>query len=630
MHYAPILDRIPLAAPLVLVSDPDGLLNEEHLLAELHHRGFTVIREDDPVRLRYRITHSPAPWIVITTGPLNTLPYDLWQKGEHVELALHTFFPHLAYPPLRALTPLQRSRLFQAPPPPRRLGEQATIEYVFRHVFGLDWGALNDPFTLIAWLSDSLRREPLPTLYRQKLLQRLATLDPYRDWPLEKLLNDPEALGEFIQDQWQSYLHERGLLRLGEARTAYLFDFDQPRWQGLLSHWLRTGLLHPPMLQVDAPEPWMAAAVLTRGEDARLKRLHLLMDALGEALDPAPDTFEAWAHLAWQWAELLALYYTSDEIYKAENPAVTALRTRLEKAIIPWLQARYTALGTHPLPQPRHLWHVSHYLASLRRQGQAEAIALIVLDGMSLADWLVLWEIWGARHRWLAEVQLLLAQIPTITAISRQALIGGLRPAEFAESITHNQREARLWQTFWSREGLGAHACMYTREPNDLHLSPDLQALCVVITAVDEIHHHTLLGPVDAQASLRRWGDRHAASLENMLERLLQAGFTVFLTSDHGNTVAYGIGQPREGAIVQTRGLRARTYRDENLARRVQSEFPETYLWHGDGLLPDDLWVLIPQDHMAFAAKDEIYITHGGLTPEEMWVPLVKLTLRTG
>ena len=38
--------------PLTLVSDPDGLLAEEELLAELYARGFAVLAESDPLRLR--------------------------------------------------------------------------------------------------------------------------------------------------------------------------------------------------------------------------------------------------------------------------------------------------------------------------------------------------------------------------------------------------------------------------------------------------------------------------------------------------------------------------------------------------------------------------------------------------
>src|SRR5271157_4669868 len=108
--------------PLTLVSDPDGLITDESILSALIERGFTIIQETDPVLLRYRVEQvkpfrSLNPVIVLTDGALEALPYDLWQQGQHFMLALYTFFPNLSYPILRALTPLQRSRLSQITPP---------------------------------------------------------------------------------------------------------------------------------------------------------------------------------------------------------------------------------------------------------------------------------------------------------------------------------------------------------------------------------------------------------------------------------------------------------------------------------------------------------------------------------
>ncbi|MGC9395954.1 MAG: hypothetical protein ACP5J4_14010 [Anaerolineae bacterium] len=65
--------------------------------------------------MRQRI-EAARPWtperplLVVTSGPLNALPYDLWQQGQHVTLALYTFFPKLAYPMVRELSPTRRVR----------------------------------------------------------------------------------------------------------------------------------------------------------------------------------------------------------------------------------------------------------------------------------------------------------------------------------------------------------------------------------------------------------------------------------------------------------------------------------------------------------------------------------------
>ncbi|MBA3945731.1 MAG: hypothetical protein H0X37_14330 [Herpetosiphonaceae bacterium] len=80
--------------PLILVSDPDALLSDPQNVAALHERTFRVITEPDPIALRYQVEQArpwstAAPLIIVTPEPVNMLPYDLWQQGHHVELALH-------------------------------------------------------------------------------------------------------------------------------------------------------------------------------------------------------------------------------------------------------------------------------------------------------------------------------------------------------------------------------------------------------------------------------------------------------------------------------------------------------------------------------------------------------------
>ena len=85
-------------------------------------------------------------------------------------------------------------------------------------------------------------------------------------------------------------------------------------------------------------------------------------------------------------------------------------------------------------------------------------IALLILDGLSLEDWVLIGPTWRARHPdWRFQEQLLLAQIPTITEVSRQALVSGLRPADLP-TLLNNQREPALWSALWAQQGFAADA----------------------------------------------------------------------------------------------------------------------------------------------------------------------------
>jgi hypothetical protein len=39
--------------------------------------------------------------------------------------------------------------------------------------------------------------------------------------------------------------------------------------------------------------------------------------------------------------------------------------------------------------------------------------------------------------------------LPTLTAVSRQALFSGLKPREFADTIAWTSAEPSLWSRFW-------------------------------------------------------------------------------------------------------------------------------------------------------------------------------------
>ena len=88
------------------------------------------------------------------------------------------------------------------------------------------------------------------------------------------------------------------------------------------------------------------------------------------------------------------------------------------------------------------------------------------------------------------------------------------------------------------------------------------------------------------------------------------------------------MGQPSEGLTVDSRGKRARIYSDRHAATGVQQGFSQTILWSEDGLLPDDLCVLMPSGRSAFATFNETVVTHGGMTLDEVVVPLVTIGLR--
>ena len=655
--------------PLTLVSDPDRLLADEDVLAALAERGFTLVNEPDPVALRQRV-EALRPWsvdhplIVVTARPLNELPYDLWQQGHHVTLALHTFFPNLAYPLVRALTPAQRYRLSHMPPPPHRLGRRGTVKYLLRHVFDADLDALLQPAHFIAWLDQYHQRaDPMPPALADSLLTHLRKPPTYTSWPLDELLINRDIFATFVREQWRAYVQKQTGQLLKEEPLRYLLDFGADyALQDGLPGLVRSGTLEPVSVDQPARLPgWTRPAVLSPDEDRRPRRAAELLDILAEYLDTSlrpgfprlrsgqagqaltDARWEQWQAVARAWAELTTLRYAPDlSLIPAQQQAYRRLQSQVDAAFLAWLRQRYAPLGSQRLPTPHHVHHVPHYMAYQRRQsqGQADRVALLIMDGLALADWMLTSPVWRARHPdWRFEERLLLAQIPTITAVSRQALVSGLRPADFAATLDTTRAESHHWAAFWAREGLPADACPHVHlaldrsEPPPEIDSARTRALCLVVSQIDELVHDATLGTNDFQASLCIWLEGPALSkvegygkkVEAVIADLLARGFTVYLTSDHGHVQARGFGRPSEGLTVDTRGRRARIYSDWRAAAKVQRDFSETIQWSQDGLLPDDVWVLMPAGRRAFATFNETVVTHGGPTLDEVIVPLVTI-----
>jgi hypothetical protein len=113
--------------------------------------------------------------------------------------------------------------------------------------------------------------------------------------------------------------------------------------------------------------------------------------------------------------------------------------------------------------------------------------------------------------------------------------------------------------------------------------------------------------------------------LQSLLQLLLKHDFAVFLTADHGNIEAVGIGNPSEKAIADYRGQRARVYADQALRAQVKEQFRDAIEWDSP-VLPSNFMPLLAPGRSAFIPKGEVIVTHGGISMEELIVPLICVT----
>lgn len=151
----------------------------------------------------------------------------------------------------------------------------------------------------------------------------------------------------------------------------------------------------------------------------------------------------------------------------------------------------------------------------------------------------------------------------------------------------------------------------------------NVKAIGIVINAVDDLLHSShVLGSSGLHNNLAQWVKTDF--LKRVLELLLDNGYQVFLTADHGNTGAVGQGQINEGVLVSEKGKRARIYNSDSLRMNAIAKSPDSILWNSV-TLPTDYLPLLAKYNCAYTTQGTKEITHGGISLEEVIVPFIEV-----
>ena len=204
-----------------------------------------------------------------------------------------------------------------------------------------------------------------------------------------------------------------------------------------------------------------------------------------------------------------------------------------------------------------------------------------------------------------------------------------MKPASAARWTT--SKEKAHWVRFWEDQGIqraGVDLVTSLDGPSDPKLetalaNPRLSVLGIVWNKVDDIMHGMQMQTAGMHNQVRLWASQ--GHLQQLLVRLQEESFVVFLTADHGNVTATGSGNPREGDLAETHGMRARVYDRPEFRDAVATRFPASICWPNHGL-PPARHVLLAGNLKAFTDAGDEIVSHGGIALEEVMVPFVAIT----
>ena len=651
---------VPNVAKLTLVSDPDCLLTEEKLAMELRGRGFDLIEFNDPIEFRYayeskyrsiwdRGDHTDLVVVLrLQDAELAALPYDLLQAGRKLFFSLGDLFPNMSYPVVEQLDRSLLDSLFDAQKKtsPDRMGDNATKDFILRHVFGVAAELISTEVELLRFL---LRlhygNTAIPAMLACRLVEVLENNGSFKGWSLSQIIPDAEPFFGFIQERWPIFLETLekpnqvkedssayGLKVEGPARLP----FDHQDIRVYIDNLFVEGKLTPvalPGIDIEK-DSWILSGISASksdGEDLRISRLFELVDAAGLSME---SRYTDWISFAMKWAELSALIHTASNAGHEKRYRETG--QRLNGLFADWLETHYASLINLPPSTPAMLHHVPRHLARYIEDQKSDKVALLVIDGLSLEQWVTVRNIIQTQSSDLIlRESATFAWIPTLTSVSRQAIFAGKPPIYFPSSINYTNSEEKLWKQFWQGHDVSKLDIAYKRSLGDGDAEAAMDSLInpaqtkvvgLVIDKVDKIMHGMQLGAAGMHNQIDQWC--RGEYLISLLNYLSNHGYEIWITSDHGNIEAIGKGRPTEGVIAESRGERVRIYPTPELRSQVSSTLTFAREWQPSGL-PDDYFPLVATGNDAFVNEGDSIVGHGGVAIEEVIVPLIKVERRT-
>lgn len=587
--------------PVRVILDPDELLDPDSLSDRCEVAGvqdWYGLRRAYEQRGRYREAAEPPLAIVVRSSRFQRpedLPYDIEQRASVVRLRVPA--PVELRPLVRELPDEMSDRAVQV------LERQPS--HPLRELLARLWGvALPDPYDealelkVVARLvaGGTVPRE-LWDLLRPRLRGRLAIA----------LAQVPPDIGS-LQLAWGEWLQQGAESGWDPLFHAVAVDILP------LFH---AGLLKPVRQAAPTLPDWVRLGAV---ESSPLDRAEELMAARPSPWPP--DDAGGWLTAAAWWGQLRAAMAEGGTEMDPIRAAGWEVWEALDHAFVPWLMENHGPLLTGTATPPRTVHKIAGFLARRLRAGHAGKVMLVVMDGMGFAQWSVLGRLAGLT---VVEASAAFAMIPTLTPVSRQAIFAGRLPAAFPESLQRTDVDGDRWRQHWESEGLDVGGVRYQgvtgASPEDLPEITGVTAMGVVVMAIDEMLHGShLLGDAQVMSGVRTWAER--GFLSQLVREASAAGFEVWLTADHGNLEILPLGGVHEGLAVDTAGTRVRWYADASLrdGRRADG-----IVWDPPGLPPDSCYPLFAPGRGGYFSGD-VRVTHGGISLDEVIVPLVRVT----
>lgn len=248
---------------------------------------------------------------------------------------------------------------------------------------------------------------------------------------------------------------------------------------------------------------------------------------------------------------------------------------------------------------------------------RSDKFVIVIMDGMSEFDWRLFSESFSGIQY---EKSSAFAMIPSTTSISRQCLLSNKYPSQLTEPWKQNKEKAEFVACARSL-GYSDTQIGYERG-YEAEFDSFVRCGAVIINDVDNMVHAQTQGRVGMYHDINLLAKQH--KLRDLVNRLLEKGFDVYISADHGNTACIGLGRMMgSGVETETKShkmvvLKDFADKDALIQKYGLIEYPKYYL-------PKEFDYLICNVGESLDLKGEQVMTHGGMSIDEVIVPFVKI-----
>ena len=360
--------------------------------------------------------------------------------------------------------------------------------------------------------------------------------------------------------------------------------------------------------RLDAQETWRFCTEGLRTIQFAAGYANAMMDEAVSLAEQAA-THRDWTPVAIAYGKAAMFQHSGVAI-----PGFFKKQEQIETAFVKWIDDKYGMLsGTVDNKRPVLLSKVNDFI----RKGN-DKIALIVMDGMSFENFFTIRRMLESEP-FIYQIQASFSFFPTVTSVARQSIFSGKLPQEHSKPFSL-ENEEKQWFAYWQDHGYRASEIAFFKE-EEPSILPQTKVVGIVVNICDDLMHDELQGLDGLQQGVENWTKN--MHLVHLLTNLLEQGFAVYMTADHGNTSAVAEGRfQKPGVLAEPASRRAVIYQSYTdaleLDKFTTARYSGTYL-------PEGYTAYLFDAGTSYGDHGKEYITHGGMTLEEAVVPFIRI-----